>query len=229
MSTATAAGRRLMRPAFYLVVLAALIVPLLASEAQAEHKPADKGAVAGSENEIVVFDGDDPIEDRTIFSEFIRTSSPADLLISVAAECAISTEIITVGNDASEASGEVRLTVLLDGDPIPVDGVVSGGTEDEGIVVFCNRVYGRETSMFDDEDATIRSYIRTKASHSFNWITLNVGSGIHVLEVLASLEATTQGDGTEDLDPSAMAAIGNRTLIIESVKFANDEEITELP
>lgn len=227
MSTTAAVQRRVLRPILYVAVLAALLVPHLAGVAQANHEPADKGAVGASENEIAVFDGDDPVVDRTIFSESVRTSGPADLLISVAAECAISTEIITVGNDASEASGEVRITVLLDGEPIPVDGV-SGNNEDEGTVVFCNRVYGRETSMFEDEDATIRSYLRTKASHAFNWITLDVGSGVHDIEVLASLEAAAEGEGTDELDPSAMAAIGNRTMIVESVKFANDEAISDL-
>lgn len=228
MSTAGTVKRRALRPILYVAVLAALLVPHVAGVAQANHQPADKGAVGASENEIAVFDGDDPVEDRTIFSESIRTSGPADLLISIAAECAISTEIVTVGNDFSEASGEVRITVLLDGEPVPVDGVVSDGAEDEGTVVFCNRVYGRETSMFDDEDATIRSYLRTKASHAFNWITLDVGPGIHDIEVLASLEAATEGDGPGAVDSSAMAAIGNRTMIIESVKFANDETLSDL-
>jgi hypothetical protein len=83
-------------------------------------------------------------------------------------------------------------------------------------VVFCNRLWRMNTTQFDDEDATIRTFLGTRTANAFNWIALNVGSGIHDIQVLAQLETQTQGTG------EAMAGVGKRTLVVEPVKLAGD-------
>ena len=69
----------------------------------------------------------------------------------------------------------------------------------------------------DQED----DYIRTKSAHSFSWVRLNAGSGMHTLVIKADLEASGTGAST------AEAVIGNRTLVIEPTKMANNAVIAE--
>jgi len=85
-------------------------------------------------------------------------------------------------------------------------------------VVFCNRAFKMVTMNWDEEQ-TLETYLRTRTANAFNWITLNVGHGIHSIEVKAQLE--TQVDGVGE----AKAAVGKRTLIVEPVKLAHDISI----
>lgn len=59
----------------------------------------------------------------------------------------------------------------------------------------------------------------TRQANAFNWLALNIGSGVHTLDVKAELtqEATDRA--------VAEAVIGNRTVIVEPTKLANDATI----
>jgi hypothetical protein len=70
----------------------------------------------------------------------------------------------------------------------------------------------------DTED----DYISTKSSHGFNWVQMNMGSGLHKIAVMATLTTSTDGSNA-----TATAEIGNRTLIVEPTKMANDAIIAE--
>jgi hypothetical protein len=143
----------------------------------------------------------------------IKTSGPTDLIFRVTAECALWTNVQTVGNAQSEAEATVKVWVTVDGNAVPVS---SGDTVEPGKVVFCNRAYRLETVNFSDDNATIRQFLRTRTANAFNWMTLNVGSGVHDITVMASLELNASGSAY------AKAAVGKRTLIVEPVKLAND-------
>lgn len=184
--------------------LAAVVI----GPAEAGHRPADRVAVSGSNVEVFA-----PQDEVVLLSQSLRTSTPADLLLQVTAECSIVTNVTTVGNDDQSAAGRVTVWVEIDGNEVPV---ASGG---EGDVVFCNRSYRRQTLNFDDEDATIRTFFATRSTHGFNWVAVNVGSGVHTVEVKATLEALST-PGAE-----AEAAVGNRTLVVEPTHLANDATI----
>lgn len=171
--------------------------------------PADKVAAAGSTIEV-----SDPGEIVSILDGRMKTSAPTDLLISVSLECSILTNVTTVGNDDSYAFGRIEAWVEIDGVPV---GVNAG---DDGRVVMCDRAHRQTTSLFDDDDATISSYLKTRSAHSFNWIALNLGSGEHdiVVKALLTEETTTAGAGSAVAD----AVIGKRTLVAEPTKMAND-------
>lgn len=192
------------------VVLALLFTWQAASErAGATHSPANKVAASGSTVEVM-----GPGESVPILKGTMRTASPEDLIFSVTAECAIVTNLETVGNDDQKAFGQVRIWVTIDGVVVPV-----AGAKDDGKVVFCNRAYRRETLNFEDEDATIKDYLSTRAANGFNWLALNVGSGVHSLVVWAELteQATSRA--------VAEALVGKRTMIVEPTKLANDATI----
>ena len=184
------------------------------SGAIATHEPADKVSAAGSATEVM-----GPNERVVLLSEKVKTSKPTDLILGVTTECSITTELTTVGNDFENAMGQVRVWVEIDGTPVPVS---ADDTTEPGKVVFCKDLYERQTTLFDDEDATIRTLQDTRNSNAFNWMALNVGSATHTIEVVAELK-TNASEGAQ-----AKAAVGKRTLIVEPVKSANDEAVTAL-
>lgn len=205
-----------------LLALAAVALFLSASgggsTATATHTPADKVVASGSTVEV-----GEPGQELTLLSGTLRSSAPSDLLISVTAECAIATDLTTEGNDTAEATGVAEVWVEVDGTAIGVNNVGTSTTtaepQDDGKAVFCQRAYRRETSMFDDQDATIKTFLRTREASGFNWVALNVGKGIHTVEVLAELTETTVNEATADV------AIGDRTVIVEPAKLANDASV----
>jgi hypothetical protein len=203
-------------------VLAAMMVAGLIppGSAQAEHEPADKVSAAGSETEIVrATPGTNVV---TILSERVKTAKPTDLILGVTLECSITTDVTTVGSDDQTAVGAVRVWVEIGGQPVPV----STQDADQGRVVFCNRTYQRQTDFSGDSDEddkhAIRTFMETRAANGFNWMALNVGSDTHTIEVKAEL--TTD----QTARASAIAVVGNRTLIVEPVKSANDEAVTDI-
>lgn len=203
---------RTRRPAALAVVAILLTAGLYLGlrPATASHSPADKVSAAGSTTEV--FDSDD--QPVTLLSTEMRTSSPSDLVLQVTAECSIVTDVTTTGSDSQHAAGTVAVWAEIDGERVPVAG------SDSGEVVFCNRMYQRDTELFDDEDATIRTYIETRAANAFNWVWLDTGNGVHTVEVLASLEVDSSAEA------SAEAVVGNRTLVIEPTKMKNDESLS---
>lgn len=202
------------------LLIVGLLGVIATGQAAADHKPADRTSAAGSETEVM-----GPGTAVTLLSEDIRVSTTADLTLAVTAECSIITNVTTVGNDDQQAFGEVKVWVEIDGQHVPV----SVSDADQGRVVFCNRTYRRKTTNFDDEDATIETFMETRAANGFNWMALNVGqafddpangNNVVTVEVKAKLTETATNSAT------AEAVVGNRTLIITPTHAANDEEVS---
>ncbi len=184
----------------------------LADRGNSNAQPADKMAVDGASLEIMttqVSEGS-ASEAHTILSGEMRTSSVTDLIFQVTLECGLWTDVTTVGNDESRAVATVNVWVELDGEPVPV----SGDDESTADVVFCHRDYHVLQHNWNDENATTERYLETRQANAFNWITLNVGNGVHEIEVKAQLQTHVDGSGT------AQAAIGDRTLVVDPVKLA---------
>lgn len=204
------------------IILTTVVVTALALAAFAA-KPgpgsdgaANKVAASGSATEVA-----GPNEEIELLSASVKLSSPEDLMLSVSLECSITTELTTVGDDTANASGSLDVWIEIDGFKVPVS---TNDTTNPGEVTFCNRTYERTTSMFDDEDATIRTFIGTRTSHGFNWLALDelwatADDNIHDIVVKGRLTQETTGDAT------ATVAVGKRTLIIEPTKVANGETV----
>ena len=200
------------RIALIAVAIAGVLGFIATQGVTATHTPADKVAASGS-NVLVTAPG----QTISLLRETIRTSTTADLMLHVTAECSIATDLTTVGNDSQKAQGTVDIWVELDGKPVPV------ATGDDGIVTFCDQAYHRDTTNFDDEDATIKTHLLTATANGFNWLALNVGNGTHVIEVKALLTETEPTNKS-----TADASVGKRTLLIEPTHAANDETVTQL-
>lgn len=196
--------------------------------------PANKAVAAGSHR--VVVPANTP---QKIMSATFRTSKPEDLLLTVSLECTILQSLTTDNNNLS-GTDKAHLTIWIqdeNGKVVPITDTSAppqdpaangnGSVADDG-VTFCDRAYSRTVS--DDESNvppdgvdTISDYINTKSSHAFTWVRLNAGSGIHTYTVYADLTASATGSAANSSD----AEIGNRTLVIEPTKLANDAAIAE--
>ena len=190
----------------FTLALAIAGLGLVVPQAQAQSQfPADKIQVSASDIEVV-----SPQQDVTLLSAQFRTSTPADLLISVNAECALWTN---VSSPMGEADARVTMWVELDGNAVPVTSDPAKGGPDDGRVAFCNRVFRIEGG------ADVDLFLRTRAANAFTWGTLNVGNGIHTVEVKARLQAEALGAA------DARAAVGKRTLVVEPEHLQNGATI----
>jgi len=214
----------------WLVTAAILVLALVGTGAQATHTPADKVVAAGSKVVVAA-----PNAEVTLLSATMRTSKPTDLILAVSMECSIITDVQTGPStlagaaDSATAEGTVRAWVEIDGVVVPINSI-SGQSQgppppgnDSDKVTFCNRVHTQEAEDGeDDEDGLdkMRTYLETKNANAFNWLRLNMGSGIHTIEVVGELTTNTSGSAL-----GAEALVGNRSLIAEPAKLANDATI----
>jgi hypothetical protein len=201
-------------------IVAGLVITSMGG-AGANHTPANKVSVASSNlqtMETFTLDGATSNE-VTLFEATLRSSGPADLLMQVTAECALVTNLVNVGNSDSRSVASVHLWIEVDGQPVVVASDGPGTDLQKSDVVFCNRAYQMVITDLDDEDAMFRQYLSTRNANAFNWVALNVGSGVHDIVVKALLEAEVTGAG------EARAFVGKRTLVIEPAMFSNDATI----
>jgi hypothetical protein len=219
-----------------LLLAVALFTAYTAQQAFATHTPADKVVASGSK--VVAFA---PGTNVTLLSSTLRTSKPSDLMLHVTLECSILTKLATNNdNPTANASGTVRAWVEVDDKIVPINDVstppqdpaANGDGDETDKVTFCNRTY--ERSVVDEEDPldgidAETDYIDTKTANAFNWLRLNVGNGVHKIEVVADLAASgaanTCSRDTTVQETCSEAYVGNRTLIVEPAKLANDATI----
>jgi hypothetical protein len=194
-----------------LAVIAAAVVSVALSVnfALGAGEPADKASVTA--NDVLVEGPGTAVE---LFETTLRSSTPSDVTFAVTLECSILTKVKTVGNQDTYAEGVVDVWVEIDGNAVPVAGT------DDGRVTFCNEYHRRVTSMFDDTNATIEEYETSKQANGFNWTKLNMGNGVHTIEVFANLTETATNDNTAD------AVVGRRTLTINPTHMAVNETNT---
>lgn len=216
-------------------LLGALVGVILASSQAvfATHTPADK-VVASGRKAVVAAPGT-AVE---LLRATLKTSKPTDLILQVSMECSIITDVQTGGTgvagavDSSTAEGTVRAWVEIDGQIVPIMSASNPPQpppppgDDTDKVTFCNRVHQQDAE--DTENAAdgldkYRTYLETKEANSFNWLRLNLGSSPspHVIVVRADLTTDTVGTAA-----GAEAIVGNRSMIVEPAKLANDATIT---
>ena len=190
----------------------------------ATHQPADKVVANGSKVEEF-----GPGTDVPILSATLRSTKVTDLILSVSLECSIFTKLTTGPNavdgvDQALAQAQILVWVEIDGEIVPINsaGGASRPGDETDKVTFCDREYQRKVT--DNEDPldgqdTEEDYLATKAANAFNWLRLNVGNGVHQIVVKARLTERTEGAA------EAQAVIGNRTLVVEPAKLANDATV----
>lgn len=214
-------------------VLAAGYVVTQAAGASANHTPADKPFAAASKTLRT-----GPTPRIELLSATVKNSKPTDLVLQVSMECGLITDTILLGSstpgavDSTRAAGMVRAWIEVDGVIVPIvsssappqNGSTPPAGDDSDKVTFCNRVFERTVNDTEDPQDGYdgsRDYIATKSSNAFNWVRLNMGSGLHTIKLVG--EVTTEATGASAAD----AYIGNRSLIGLPGKFANDATVND--
>jgi hypothetical protein len=201
------------------VALCAALLVVVTGAFAGAGSPADK-VVAGGDKTVVMA----PQTGATLLTATMSTSKPTDLILSVTSECSILTTVDNVGSSTATAFGQVRIWVEVDGQIVPVQSISNppqatpAGGDDTDKAVFCERTH-TVTFMPTTQTDTISQYQATKSANAFNWLRQNVGAGSHTITVKADL-ASSATNGT------AEAIVGNRTLVVEPTKMANDAIIS---
>lgn len=220
---------------------------LVAAPIHAEGSPSAKQAVVYSG--LAVVNGTDY---ETILAQHLKTANAKGLGIHVSLECGLSTPTFVKskgGRVESTASAEVRVQVLVDGQPI-------GDGEDHS-VTFCSRSK-KTTATFagiftkpenetcfelvnpdngeppsDVDDAVVRLkpdclseedlelVDDSLSAHSYFFYYDDTTPGDHLIEV----QAKVAGDAT---DGSATALLGQGSMLIEEIRLTKDAVI-EMP
>jgi hypothetical protein len=203
---------------------------LLAQTAFGASQPADKAYASGKKVAIV-----GPGANVPILTAVFKTSAPEDLIFNVTLECSIVTSVTTTGNGFAEAQGNVQIWVTIDGKIVPIQSVSSNpqpsnssiAGDDTDKVTFCHRDQAQTVSGATNT-FMLTEYIETKEANAFNWVYLNAGSLTHTITVYATL---TNSPVTAACTPTTVttcsaALIGNRTLVVEPTKLANNAVIS---
>jgi hypothetical protein len=178
-----------------------------------------------------------------LLSGVIKTSSTVALEITGSVECSLATNasVVTSSTGAKTSSsataGMVLWVYISNGTGARIVPVVPGGQTatspysgallepQNGMVDFCNRAITLETSGFTTT-STISLLENTTSANSFTWVSLplnQTGSIVCTGGCTVSLVAAISGS----IDTSgnlAMAAVTNRTLVVEPVSTANTLE-----
>ena len=194
-----------------LIALAALsIAALAAPAAHAQNVASQKAYFSHGETEILGTDGD------TIMSGAIKTSGVGDMMISVSMECSLWTSTSTTstkggGKSSSTSRAAVNATVLVDGQPAA-----------PGQVVFCDREqqvslqFSSNTVEVTDA-ITLELFQKTKDAATFNFYALDLGAGVHRIEVRADSIVEPDPNAPNTASSGTRAAVGKRTLYVEEI------------
>ncbi len=167
-----------------------------------------------------------PLGATSILDTFMKVGGPQDAIVQVSLECSLVTDVnsTTVQDHPSgltsvgEAEAHVVVWATIDGVPLTV-----GPADSDGKVTFCDRVHQQEINDVDESTGnfTIRQLQKTMSANAFNWVVLDLGSGIHHFEIWATIEAAnTQGSFAE-------GAIEKRTLVVEPIDFAQGGTVSQ--
>ncbi len=140
-------------------------------------------------------------------------------------------------NESPEVGAPERIVPVVSTSQPPQDGATpNSGTKLNDAATFCNRTYERTVQDGEDpQDGIDREtdYIDSKEANAFNWVLLNAGSGIRHVRLMADLINAPGGPCTRDTVVSigsggscTEAYVGNRTMIIEPTKMANDAVVS---
>ena len=179
----------------------------------------------------------------TLLSGGIKTSSTVALEITASVECSLATNVSVVTSStgtkttSSATAGMVLWVVISNGTASRIVPVVPQGQAAtpayngaplepvNGMVDFCNRAIELQTSGFTTT-STITLLENTTDSNAFTWLSLplnQTGSIVCTGGCTVSLVAAISGS-ISTAGNLAMAAVTNRTLIVEPVNVANTVE-----
>ena len=220
--------------------------------------PASKAAVAVDElislTQAANADKDDTEDSGTtgwvdVLETQIKTSQQKDLNMIAALQTGVVTDNTVSskqgGLSVSTARGTVSVRVLVDGDPAEPDNSIDANKATAPGVVYQDRIAHLEARFSglnctaDDEGVvtcddpeTLRLLMKSLNAGSFNFVKMDVGSGVHTVTVQAKADAAAaiiQDDPLGGTLAGAEAFTGAGSLLVEEVRYVKGTEpIVEL-
>jgi hypothetical protein len=170
-----------------------------------------------------------------IMTTTIKTSNVADLFANVSLVTGLYTYTGVKGNDTGAeskavAEGKVEVRVVLDGYvyAYPDEGG-TGVIFDQRVQTLTAKLGNIFTKCFADGGTTstgctlapeeITLVLDTTSAHSYNWILLNVGTGVHTLKVQARRSTSSTEETGGVAIAGALYGLGSAT--VEAVRLVN--------
>ncbi|MFC1916129.1 hypothetical protein ACFLW4_05510 [Chloroflexota bacterium] len=198
----------------------------------ATSQPASKATAKVAD--ITLIDSTTAQDWTTILEQDIKTPAGKDLFIDVSLQCGLytQTQVKSKGGnkDTSTADAMISVQVLVDGTPVEPGEVVFSRRYQELSAVLQGQIplvwdetLGRyvisEGELTPEE---IELILDTMDAHAFNFVAVDLTSGVHTVEVQAMIEtdSSLQGGTT-----SATATIGKGSVTIELIRMIKGEDI----
>jgi len=218
--------RTLERRMLTMLAIVAVLFPVLVGAVYSQSTQGVPSAKCAAGSSTVDFGPGTWTEDEDL-TTIIKTSEPADLIISVTAEVALATNVTIKGTGSVEKSEsyagvKCRVKVLTDnGWQFAIPGEVVFG---DRLMILKGLLWS--PSQVDPNDLLklpvqfIEIYEKTKSANGFNFVIKNVGSGVHTIKVewVAETRVNPDPEGNENL----LAVVGARTIVVEAVRMVND-------
>ena len=177
----------------------------------------------------------------SIFTQTIKVPEKKDLFIDVSLECGLTTDTKVMSRQLkralAEAEATVMVRVMLDNEEV-APGEITFARRHQTLIAefagdFSECITDEGTIVLTDTcvaEETLQLILDTMNANSFNFIAMDVESGIHTIDVQAKLEYKTV-EGTIDGvggEAAANAYLGKGSVTVECVRMMSGEDVTEL-
>jgi len=210
------------------LMIAVLAISTFAALSAFAQMPASKNAVAAAEAEYVGVTGVGSLSDDVVLSTQIKTAEKKDLVIMFSSEVTLLTDTTVKGKGGTVVSEEDRASIQVWATVTKDDGTTV--TVYPNDVTFAERIQymeGRLSAITHEADGTITylpEYVRlsleTTEANSFNFVALNVESGVYTVQIHASISLE---ESAGQVNPNSIAGIlGDRTLVVDEIRLTQD-------
>lgn len=227
----------------------AAVASLFALSVQAESLPSSKAAVAVDElislSQVASPDslaGDTGWVD--VLATQIKTANQKDLLFDVSMQCGIVTDTTVKSGggttSAATARGTIAVRVLVDGVAALPDGGIDALQQEAEGIVFCDRsqtlsakfaglncTADLEGAITCEDPEELQLILRTLNANAFNFVSTDVGSGVHSVTVQARAQSSVNFDDDESGGAlaGAEAFLGAGAVVVEEVRLVKGAEV----
>jgi hypothetical protein len=236
-----------LKPKSIAIIVGTTLVSAVATLAFAE--PAAKTAISMGKSNIGVTNNVMPY--TKVYSATLKTANQSELLVGLSLECQLFTQTQVKGKkgDTTQATAHagVKAKVKVDGQEIYPPYVhfcdreqtltaTLGGVLEECTFDVAVDDNGEGTATFDKNSCTfsdemIDLAMKTASANHFNFISPNVGSGMHTIEVYVAIDHSASGEVIEDISErdgfgsaSAWAAVGYGSLVVDEVRLVHGDD-----
>jgi hypothetical protein len=197
--------------------------------AAADHIAANKGGGYYGDISVGVITQDSAVMDNALLAEFdIKSKDKGDWLVDMSMECAVANQVEskgkkeTISGSAASASAYIKVDGILQDNIVwnvcsqdlqlktQLNDLIDACTEAQALEGICELGFPVFTCQFLTEEEligteceqSIEMYLETAGTYNVKWFLLDLDSGVHHIEIWATLQAerTAGGFNLDDED-----------------------------